>query len=148
MAPAVEVASQVATLDELSSGRAILAVGVGALDTALPDTGEVTEIRPRAQMLDEGIDLIRTLWDGGGSYEGQYYQFQSGPLDLSSAVRPVQDRIPLWVAARWPRPKSMRRVLRCDGVLPEAQDKAARARGHLGGAGRLAEQGRARAWTW
>jgi hypothetical protein len=25
--------------------------------------------------------------------------------------RPVQDRIPIWVAARWPRPKSMRRVL-------------------------------------
>jgi alkanesulfonate monooxygenase SsuD/methylene tetrahydromethanopterin reductase-like flavin-dependent oxidoreductase (luciferase family) len=118
-----KVASQVATLDQLSDGRAILAVGVGALGTALPDTGEVTEIRPRAEMLDEGIDLIRTLWDGGGSYEGRYYQFQSGRGDLSSAVRPVQDRIPLWVAARWPRPKSMRRVLRCDGVLPEVQDK-------------------------
>jgi alkanesulfonate monooxygenase SsuD/methylene tetrahydromethanopterin reductase-like flavin-dependent oxidoreductase (luciferase family) len=118
-----KVASQVATLDQLSGGRAILAVGVGALDTALPDTGEVTGIRPRAEMLDEGIDLIRMLWDGGGSYEGRYYQFHSGRLDLSSAARPAQDRIPLWVAARWPRPKSMRRVLRCDGVLPEVQDK-------------------------
>ena len=50
-----KVASQVATLDQLSDGRAILAVGVGAVGTALPDTGEVTEIRPRAEMLDEGI---------------------------------------------------------------------------------------------
>ena len=37
-----KVASQVATLDQLSGGRAILAVGVGALDTDLPATGEVT----------------------------------------------------------------------------------------------------------
>src|ERR1700728_4945253 len=36
-----KVASQVATLDQISGGRAVLAVGVGAVDTELPDTGEV-----------------------------------------------------------------------------------------------------------
>src|SRR3954452_3254025 len=35
-----KVASQVATLDQLSGGRAILSVGLGALATDLPDTGE------------------------------------------------------------------------------------------------------------
>src|SRR5258708_15470229 len=68
-----KVASQVATLDQLSGGRAILAVGVGATDTDLPDTGEVTGLRDRAELLDEGIDLIRTLWDGGTSYHGRHY---------------------------------------------------------------------------
>jgi hypothetical protein len=34
-------------------------------------------------------------------------------------ARPVQQPIPIWVAARWPRPKSLRRALRCQGVLPE-----------------------------
>src|SRR5258708_29289801 len=40
-----KVASQVATLDQLSGGRAILAVGIGATDTNLPDTGEETGLR-------------------------------------------------------------------------------------------------------
>src|SRR3984885_6125177 len=59
-----KVASQVATLDQLSGGRAILAVGLGALTTDLPDTGEVTDTRGRAGLLDEGIDLMRELWAG------------------------------------------------------------------------------------
>lgn len=114
-----KVASQVAALDQISGGRAVLAVGVGAIDTDLPDTGEVTDLRSRAELLDEGIDLIRTLWDGGGSYLGTHYRFTTGRSDLSTAARPVQDRIPIWVVAVWPRPRSMRRVLRCDGVIPQ-----------------------------
>jgi alkanesulfonate monooxygenase SsuD/methylene tetrahydromethanopterin reductase-like flavin-dependent oxidoreductase (luciferase family) len=114
-----KVASQVATLDQVSNGRAILAVGIGAVDTDLPDTAEVTDLRGRAARLDEGIDLIRTLWDGGRSYHGRHYDYQTGRLDLSAAATPVQDRIPIWVVGVWPAPKSMRRVLRCDGVIPQ-----------------------------
>ncbi|HEY2507964.1 MAG TPA: LLM class flavin-dependent oxidoreductase [Streptosporangiaceae bacterium] len=114
-----KVASQVATLDQISGGRAILAVGVGAVDTDLPDTGEVTGLRDRAALLDEGIDLIRTLWAGGRSYHGKHYRYQTGRLDLAAAARPVQQRIPIWVVGVWPAPKSMRRALRCDGVIPQ-----------------------------
>jgi alkanesulfonate monooxygenase SsuD/methylene tetrahydromethanopterin reductase-like flavin-dependent oxidoreductase (luciferase family) len=116
-----KVASQVATLDQLSGGRAILAAGVGAVDTELPDAGELTDLRGRAERLDEGIDLIRALWDGQTSYHGQHYRYQTGRLDLTRAVRPAQQRIPLWVVGVWPRPKSLRRVLRCDGILPQYQ---------------------------
>src|ERR1700733_5450827 len=66
-----KVASQVATLDQLSGGRAILAVGLGALTTDLPDTGEVVELRGRAEQMDEGIDLIRGLWQGQTEYHGR-----------------------------------------------------------------------------
>jgi len=114
-----KVASQAATLDQLSGGRAILAVGVGAVDTDLPTTGEVTGLRERAELLDEGIDLVRTLWDGGTTYHGQHYHYQTGRLDLTGAARPVQDRIPIWVVGVWPAPRSMRRALRCDGVIPQ-----------------------------
>lgn len=115
-----KVASQVATLDQISGGRAVLAVGVGAVDAYLPDTGEVTGLRERAEMLDEGIDLIRTLWDGGTRYHGQHYRYDTGRLDLTRAVQP-QRRIPVWVVGVWPRPKSLRRALRCDGLIPQYQ---------------------------
>lgn len=106
-----KVASQVATLDELSGGRAVLGVGIGAVDPELPDAGEETDLRTRAEMMDEGIDLIRALWSGAGSYSGRYYRFTS----RGSASRMV----PIWVVGVWPRPKSMRRVLRCDGIMPQ-----------------------------
>ena len=114
-----KVASQVVTLDQLSGGRAILAVGVGATATDLPSTGEVTGIHDRAERLDEGIDLIRGLWAGRNDYQGKHYVYRTGRMDLGQVARPVQERIPIWVVGVWPRPTSMRRVLRCDGIIPQ-----------------------------
>ncbi len=94
---------------------------MGALDTELPDTGEPTDLRERAALLDEGIDLVRTLWQGGRSYHGQHYHFETGRIDLTAAAEPVQERIPIWVVGVWPALKSMRRALRCDGVIPQYQ---------------------------
>ena len=116
-----KVASQVATLDQISGGRAILALGLGAIGTGLPDTGEITDIRARAERLDEGIDLIRELSAGGTSYRGRHYQYECDRDDLGRAARPVQDKIPIWVVGVWPRPKSLRRALRCDGIIPQYQ---------------------------
>lgn len=114
-----KVASQVVTLDQVSGGRAILTVGLGAMSTDLPDTGEVTDLRERAAMMDEGIDLIRGLWAGRQSFHGKYYDYECRRDDLVRVARPVQQRLPIWVVGAWPRPKSMRRALRCDGVVPQ-----------------------------
>jgi hypothetical protein len=114
-----KVASQVVTLDRLSAGRAILGIGLGAVTTDLPVTGEVTDVRERAAMMDEGIDLIRALWDGEQHFHGTHYDYDSERDDLSRVARPVQERIPIWVVGAWNRPRSMRRVLRCDGIIPE-----------------------------
>lgn len=114
-----KVASQVVTLDQISNGRGILTVGLGALETDLPLTGETIDRRTRAEMLDEGIDLIRDLWAGRQDYHGRHYSYTCERDDLVQVGRPVQERIPIWVVGAWPRPKSMRRVLRCDGVVPQ-----------------------------
>jgi hypothetical protein len=38
-------------------------------------------------------------------------------------VKPIQQpRIPIWVPGIWPRMKSMRRILKCDGFLPQKMD--------------------------
>lgn len=112
-----KLAAQVATLDQLSNGRAILAVGLGAVDTSLGTYPEITDRRERADLLDEGIDVIRALLGG---------EAVVGPLDLSTSInplpRPVQDPVPIWCVGMWPRPKSMTRILRCDGLLPMGAD--------------------------
>jgi alkanesulfonate monooxygenase SsuD/methylene tetrahydromethanopterin reductase-like flavin-dependent oxidoreductase (luciferase family) len=113
-----KVASQVATLDELSDGRAILTVGLGAAD--LGSWGEVVDRRERAELLDDGIDLIAALWAGERTYTGPRHRidFTAQPW-MAETVRPVQrPRVPIWVVGVWPRAKSMRRVLRCDGLVP------------------------------
>jgi len=114
-----KLASQVATLDQLSNGRAILAVGLGATDPELGSTGEETDRRKRAEMLDEGIDLIRGLWEGRMRFAGQHFDLDlQVRQDFAVACQPVQKRIPIWVVGAWPRTRSMQRVLRCDGLLP------------------------------
>lgn len=108
-----KLAGQVATLDQLSSGRAILTVGLGAVDTGLGTYPEVTDKIERAGLLDAGIDTVRGLLAG---------EMTIGELDLSRSVhtspRPVQDPVPIWCVGAKDRPRSMNRILRCDGLLP------------------------------
>lgn len=121
-----KVASQAVTLDQVSDGRAILAVGLGAVDTGLGQTGEVTDRRVRAELLDEGIDLIANLWSGNLAYAGRHYRVDLAARDdLARVAQSVQrPRVPIWVVGAWPREKSMRRVLRCDGLLPAVMGEA------------------------
>lgn len=113
-----KLAAETATLDNLSGGRVILSVGLGAPDTGFAKFGEVTDRKLRAELLDEGIDILSGLWRGQPfSYDGKHYKLQ--PTTFSPPAPPVQQpRIPIWVVGAWPSQKSMARALRCDGLLP------------------------------
>ena len=113
-----KLASQVATLDQLSNGRAILAVGVGAVDPVLGTTGEVEDLRERAALLDEGIEVIDKLWRGEYAHAGERFTLDLTPRAELVSFRPVQQpRPPIWLVGKWPHAKSMRRVTRTDGWL-------------------------------
>ncbi|HVM08282.1 MAG TPA: LLM class flavin-dependent oxidoreductase [Acidimicrobiales bacterium] len=117
-----KVASQAATLDQLSGGRAIVAVGLGAPDPSLGEVGEPVDKKERAALLDDGIDIMTKLWAGDGRHEGARYDIDFTNADrLLDVGKPAgRERVPIWCVGAWPFEKSMRRILRCDGLLPYA----------------------------
>jgi hypothetical protein len=118
-----KLASETVTLDHLSGGRVIVAVGLGAIDTGFAEFGEETDRKTRAELLDEGLDILTGLWRGQPfNYDGKHYKIKE--TTFYPPPPPVQQpRIPIWTVGAWPRMKSMRRVLRCDGILPCAMDE-------------------------
>ncbi len=121
-----KVASELVALDHLSDGRLILGLGAGAVWMGwqgFPD--EVTDTRVRAEMLDESIDILTLLYQRKPfDYAGKHFHLKLTLVDeMHYPPQPVQQpRIPLWAVGIWPSPKSMRRVLKCDGVLLEKRN--------------------------
>jgi alkanesulfonate monooxygenase SsuD/methylene tetrahydromethanopterin reductase-like flavin-dependent oxidoreductase (luciferase family) len=113
-----KLASETVTVDHLSGGRVILSVGLGATDTGFEAFGEVTDRKQRAELLDEGLEILTGLWRGQPfSYTGKHYAVK--PTDFFPPPPPVQQpRIPIWVVGAWKREKSLQRALRYDGLLP------------------------------
>ena len=98
-----QLARETVTLDRLSGGRLVLGVGAGSERTEEFDParfGEEGDMRARAALLDEGLERLQAYW--GGEFE----------------PRPVNGRIPVWVAARWPNRRPLRRAARWDGLFP------------------------------
>lgn len=112
-----KVARETVTLDHLSNGRVVLPVGLGTPeDGGFMNVGEELDRKVRAEMLDEALDVLTGLWSGEHfAYDGKHYQIK----EIRFEPKPVQEpRIPIWVVGAWPRPKSMRRAVRYDGIVP------------------------------
>ncbi len=109
-----KLAREAVTLDHLSHGRLILGVGSGdARDQGFSRVGEVVDARQRAEMLDEGLDILAGLWSGQPfSYTGKHYAIDN----VTFLPTPVQSpRIPIWVGGGWPNPGPTQRAARWDG---------------------------------
>jgi alkanesulfonate monooxygenase SsuD/methylene tetrahydromethanopterin reductase-like flavin-dependent oxidoreductase (luciferase family) len=97
-----QLARETVTLDRLSGGRLVLGVGLGSERTGEFDParfGEEGSARERARLLDERLERLHAYWDG---------EFEPVPVS----------RIPIWVAARYPNRRPLRRAARYDGVFP------------------------------
>lgn len=111
-------AKHLATLDRVSSGRAILGVGAGhlqaefeALDADFDNRGAIT---------DEAIDVIRAaMRDEWVSHHGEYFSIE----DMGISPRPVQESVPIWVGGS-SAPARRRAAERGDGWLPQGTMRA------------------------
>jgi len=123
-----ELAGQTMTVDRLSNGRVILSVGLGVA-AEFDERFWIFEDDPgrkvRAELLDEGLDMLQHLWRAEPfEYEGAHYRAKRAERLLPPS--PVQEpRIPTWVVGVWPRKRSMHRVARYDGWIPNYDPSAA-----------------------
>ena len=88
----VVCAAQVATLDYMSGGRALLGIGVGWLKEEFDAIG--TPFERRGVRTDEYVAAMRALWANDcASFEGEFVQFR----DTYCLPRPVNGSVPIIV---------------------------------------------------
>ncbi len=94
----VELAKYAATLDQISGGRVILGVGVGAMTEEFEALG--IPIRQRGSLTDECIAVMKELWTSPNpSYHSKRWNFD----DLLFSPKPLQKpHIPLWIGGSSP----------------------------------------------
>lgn len=101
----IELAKYAATLDQISQGRLILGIGVGAMTEEfkalnLPMTN-------RGAITNESIALMRELWTNPNP---QFHSPRWNIADLYFSPKPHQPRLPLWIGGS--SPSALRRVAR------------------------------------
>jgi len=120
-----KVARESASLDRLSGGRLVLGVGLGSgggSQIEWANFGEETDLKRRAGMLDEALQIITGLWGGQPfAFEGQHYTVRESRFRPSPLQTP---RVPVWVAGNWPNRPPFRRMARWDGMMPEVDLQA------------------------
>jgi probable F420-dependent oxidoreductase len=107
------VAKEMATLDVLSRGRAMLGIGSGWLKEEFDALG--LDFRTRGRRTDEAIEAMRALWrDHPSSFHGKHFSF--GPVKM--LPKPVQKGgVPIVVGGA--SPAAARRAARYgDGFFP------------------------------
>jgi len=115
------VAKEVATLDQLSRGRAMLGVGIGWLEEEFRALG--IPFDERVGRTEESVRALRELWKPGpASFAGEHYRFDP----VESNPKPVQEGgVPVVVGGHVPG--AARRAARLgDGFFPATSERLPR----------------------
>jgi len=109
----VVVAKMAATLDQLSGGRFVLGVGIGAYREELTAMDPDRKIN-RGEFAREAIEGLDLLWrERRASYSGRWVRF----ADVESYPKPVRGRVPILSGGNAPGSKQ-RAALLGDGWMP------------------------------
>jgi alkanesulfonate monooxygenase SsuD/methylene tetrahydromethanopterin reductase-like flavin-dependent oxidoreductase (luciferase family) len=110
------LAKQTATLQELSSGRFTLGIGVGWHEDEFRFMG--VPFRHRGRRADEALHVIKALWSGAREFHGEFWSFENATFEPLPSPPPE-----IWVAERDGRASA-----RGDGALPRPASRPARGR--------------------
>ena len=94
----INIAGEAALLDLLSGGRLEFGLGSGAYQREFDRMKPGLDQKDSWQYMQEMLPLIRQLWKGDVAHDGKFWQFPKA----TSCPKPLQDDVPLWVAARSP----------------------------------------------
>ncbi len=109
----VVLAKELASLDRLSGGRLLPAMGLGA-PVPVEHRAFGVDRKERASLFDEALGLMRRLWsEEHVTHDGERFHVE----DVTLLPRPVQDPIEVWLGGQ--APSELRRTGRLgDGWLP------------------------------
>jgi alkanesulfonate monooxygenase SsuD/methylene tetrahydromethanopterin reductase-like flavin-dependent oxidoreductase (luciferase family) len=111
------VAHQVATLDTLSGGRVVFGAGIGGIPKEFGAFGEEESAPVRAEMLDEGLEVVARLWAGEEvQHRGRHYTVDGVRLQPV----PARGKIPIWIGGN--SRAALRRAARFDGWAADTFD--------------------------
>jgi probable F420-dependent oxidoreductase len=108
----VHLAKSLSTLDNLSQGRLIVGVGLGAAPRIYPAFGAQAETR--AARFSEGIRLMKALWtEDRVTFEGRFWQLQDAAMEPKPVQKPHP---PVWFGGG--HPNALRRAVQLgDGFI-------------------------------
>jgi flavin-dependent trigonelline monooxygenase, oxygenase component len=135
----IRLAGEAAMLDVLTGGRLELGLGRGAYQREFNRMSPGLTPPSASAALREMLPAVRALWAGDYAHEGDRWSFPTS----TSCPKPLQDDVPIWIAARdpdtydwavaqgcdimcWPLMRPMSELVAYIGRLDEAVAKAGR----------------------
>jgi alkanesulfonate monooxygenase SsuD/methylene tetrahydromethanopterin reductase-like flavin-dependent oxidoreductase (luciferase family) len=110
------LAQTVSTLHTLNRGNVILGVGLGGVTGEFAAFGEDSSPARRAAVLDEGLEVISSLWTGKElTYRGQHFQVDG--VTFAPLPSPA---VPIWVGGN--SAGSLRRASHWNGWVADSTD--------------------------
>ncbi|MGC6484643.1 MAG: LLM class flavin-dependent oxidoreductase [Candidatus Puniceispirillales bacterium] len=94
----INIAGEAAMLDLISGGRLEFGLGSGAYQREFDRMKPGLDQKDSWQYMQEMLPLVQELWKGDVAHEGQFWQFPAA----TSCPKPLQEKVPVWVAARSP----------------------------------------------
>jgi alkanesulfonate monooxygenase SsuD/methylene tetrahydromethanopterin reductase-like flavin-dependent oxidoreductase (luciferase family) len=94
----INLAGEAAMVDLLSGGRLELGLGSGAYQREFDRMRPGLKQQDSWRYLQEMLPLVQELWKGDVEHNGENWQFPKA----TSCPKPLQEKVPIWVAARSP----------------------------------------------